>query len=889
MFLDTFLLVVCLLLTMPVLAFKKTRTVSPITFFLFVAYFLMYRETFFLDRITAGDTHYNLARVALMLSEWLISGNKLGWLPYMGGGMPMSVFNNQFSHFLPVLTLVLNNKLGLFPTFEGTVFFGLLVTYAWSGLGIFFLVWQFSKDRSLALLGLLLFLFSDLPSIEIDQAAYIWSILFLSWVAFFFLRYWKEGHALSFVGFCLSLGFSTHLYIPIFIPIICCLFFVSYISLAPHTLGQIKAKAFPLLAKKTILFLGILLFIGASAPMFHFFLQKNNFVSPTRGFHSGTVSSTNYGAQAPTATLLSNYNVLLIPWQDTQGANYLGMVPLLLFFMCPLGTKGHKTLFLVTVFCFFLSLGKATPLWFFLVDHIPPFNQLRHSYHFGRATWLLMLVGAMAGLKIFLDPVVNSNKKLFTLFIGFCFIYIIYPSIVSPNDGTRTLWLVIVLTLMSVVAFAISINLRSVKIIGVTLLVLAIFAEHLVEINKIPNVFQPNKHPLFETPQFEYKPERYFPKNALLNVEPRPIEYPNKWSYYSKYRVPQPFDFTPLIYKELIWSYPSDQFVFFIQKDFAELYQKLHKPDEEVAGLGGDLFEVGPANLNLEYLNNRFGLPNPVPAPAPAPEATTQPQIPIEIQYDSSDSVTDNLPSFVADSNLDSAWSGIDPGSEAELNAHLTPSSKISKVKLLAPTSGLFNFTWEYLKLFSAKSDGTRTPLAAKVVHANNSQVELEIPNPVLTSTLVLSFRAAKGVSIGEMQLEQPVEIIPKIVKFTPLTVPPPKINSEIQPIASTNPNFKAATVTLDQSGTLVRYENFDTGWSVKVDGVSSEIKKLPYNLQGVALEKGTHLVEFTFTNWYNTLFWISATLHLFALPIFTFLIWYRSWERTTEPNQADA
>jgi hypothetical protein len=92
--------------------------------------------------------------------------------------------------------------------------------------------------------------------------------------------------------------------------------------------------------------------------------------------------------------------------------------------------------------------------------------------------------------------------------------------------------------------------------------------------------------------------------------------------------------------------------------------------------------------------------------------------------------------------------------------------------------------------------------------------------------------------------------------------------------LESRDPSRLVVRVEAPEDGYLVRKENYHRGWSASVDGRPATIERYAGAFQAIALARGPHTVEFTFSSVYPLLMWIHVAAVLSGyLALYGYLV----------------
>ena len=194
------------------------------------------------------------------------------------------------------------------------------------------------------------------------------------------------------------------------------------LALSPIYRQELKGQMGYLWRRKRALWAPLLaLGLGAGPMLYTYFFGLSEYISPTRGFtKTGDLLVVGLSGYQPNVhTPLYTYSNLILESFGLAGVKlyhihegfFIGFFTLaFLPLVFQAGLRG-RVLWVSMVVMLLYSMGPLTPLWQWSVQFLPGFKMLRHAFAFSRLTTFLVLLCALEGLQVALDPQINLRKK----------------------------------------------------------------------------------------------------------------------------------------------------------------------------------------------------------------------------------------------------------------------------------------------------------------------------------------------------------------------------------------------------------------------------------------------------------------------------------------------
>jgi hypothetical protein len=114
----------------------------------------------------------------------------------------------------------------------------------------------------------------------------------------------------------------------------------------------------------------------------------------------------------------------------------------------------------------------------------------------------------------------------------------------------------------------------------------------------------------------------------------------------------------------------------------------------------------------------------------------------------------------------------------------------------------------------------------------------------ILSDSEILSVIRTGDMSDGSLWDPRQTALVEAPIDFSNGTVADPAARADL---LKHEPNRVAVQTTSQSPTILMLSENFFPGWRAYVDGNRAEILRVNYNLRGVVLSQGEHVVEFVY------------------------------------------
>jgi hypothetical protein len=808
--------------SLPLCAWPKSRKLVLPVLLLYAA-FIAIHWNFIQGRTgTWHDTLQNLQSLFNLGNQLVANGIPPGWNPYMGGGQPVCLLGNS-SPWTPVIILAQLYKLaGLH--FNTIVFCNLSLLFI---LFLFFngsllLLQLLYRNYIVSIVGFSALLFSDLFNVSAGQPAGITNMFLLPYLLFFLVYSFRTRRWAGLFFFSLIWGLCANYYIPTYITITVVVIALMIVIVSPR---KIFLWMMQLLRKNpaSILICAVPFLLTAGTALFSYH-QMHDYVSPTRGFTmGGFITPGNPGFQPAKEAPLSAYVSLFnrknpeegLEW--IHGAFYIGLIPSLLLFLALLSLWG--TIFLVSA-AFFIILGQgyATPVWPWLMTHIPLFSITRHPCIFAPIAGFCLLVGSMAGLKNLLNPKITTASKIPLLILPGLLLFFLR---LVPQNQVFTLLLLGIICL-SFAAVLIQKNTLFRLILALSLLV----TFHLLEVAS-----------------FSVDKTKRLPAASGLTLAD--FRYPETWTSVSQLAIHLiPVDYGPAISKQIIWANPQPNNMFLLHKDFARFLEQLQLTSRPA--ITGKLFYLLPDKeswkADFQSLSNLATLPLGFLCSVEASSANNP--------WETPDKAIDSDPGSYwhvrtpKDSPV--AWLAFAAPIPLEITAvRITPRQGLAvqlwsddHAQLQISQNGRDWETVQRLDLNQAGFDGTDKPILFR------------LPAPAVARFFRLYIEDQNFYSLGEFELIEKNPIQETIAGI-----------GQIRQRPSGDPNRISLDADIARKAYLLRMENYHPDWKVYLNGTPAKIEPAAGHFQIVELPPGKYRITFVFASAYPFL----VAVHLAA------------------------
>ncbi len=546
---------------LPIAAWRRSRgLLLPVCGFLLLFLYL-WSDFITGDQNPSHDTFYSYKIWYSIINNWASEGVFPLWNPYLGGGQPISLYNNILPSAVAHIFASLFAFIGL--TLTDDQFFGLIWTFNFLTIctGTLLLSTLLFSHSFARLLPFVTLLFSPLFHRDlIEPVGYI-TLAYFPYLLFFLLLFIKERSPSAFLFLAITGGLACNIYLPTYVGITLILFLLCG---ALFTLLGRGYKEYPLSSfvsfvrrNERAVYGAALLFLLALSPMLYNFAEVHNYVSPTRGYtEAGEIQGHNTGSQGVVTTPLLAYKGLVdgaykltFP-VDSHSVFTLGVLPGILFFFafCFPVRKLFLSLSLTALLLIPVGMGPELSLWNFLMDHVPLFNMMRHSFLFSRIISFLFLIAASFGLYALLSSQYSVKRKVIALMAATVFVMFF-------TAHTTKGWLLPLIPLFLLILLALysrdaaTEEERRILKRKSAIIIAALFLFHITDLKV--NIIHEN--PLFK------------PKTLELSNAPA---YKDEWSNLAL-DCTMAFNFNSVMQRTITWADQTTGCMFMLQKDFA--------------------------------------------------------------------------------------------------------------------------------------------------------------------------------------------------------------------------------------------------------------------------------------------------------------------------------
>lgn len=594
------LLLIIFVAVLPVLAWKKSRSMCLPVIGLYGVFIYLYLD-FILGKVTVyHDTYWNIAVNFSLIRQWVLGGVSLGWNPYLGGGQPLSLFSNYFL-YAPVFIFT-KIFLWLGWNFSPGEFFSLIwiFNHLWicTGVYLFFHLWF--NSSFFGFLGAGTMLLGGLFASDL-AAPFFYVIGPLPYLLFSIVLFWKFGRWFGLYLFAAFLGITLNYYNPVYTVSFLFILLVCYLLMNRFAMKFIFYRLLSFIkAKPYGLVLAALLFIVPAAPFFHTYFEMGDYVSPTRGFTLRGQTVSNTGAQGSTDVpfeslrVMSDGNIQDM-FLTTHTFFYIGILSYAaLFLSVPLFLISPKFraragfLILSASLLALMAMGQSSPvpLWK-LLQNIPIFHMIRHTFGYAKMVTFLVIIIGLEGIRATIYPldlslyskISNRHLKKFLYQLPWIMLgFIIFKKVGNINlIGLEAFYFPVVIFAL-IAWWAATLHYFPKKIIPIAFLLL--IGVHSLELI------------LFSHDRVKILP-------GLSEISPEPFKYSSKWSLYGIKSSTNVFDLDPMLQKEAVWFHRNPSYVLMINRDFIPFLR---------AATQEDLYQIGkrhPKDILLpKDLNN---------------------------------------------------------------------------------------------------------------------------------------------------------------------------------------------------------------------------------------------------------------------------------------------
>jgi hypothetical protein len=555
-----------------------------------VLFFVLNKDFVSGELMARHDTFWNQETITYILKQWVDNGLPIGWNPYLNGGEPLYLYSNVFLWPEAFLLGYANKIIPLEPHLLFNLF--LLFLFLNFAIGSFLLFSILFEDFRVALFCLVSLMFSDMFLLNLTQNINLTIICLFPYVLFGIFLFLKRGNIIGLVLSVLFFGLAANRYIPLYLLtsagiLVFFAFLAKYwpklrkrfkLRFALKTSSQNRRLPKISLKENYAMLAGTcLLFLAAASPVLYVYGEIQNYVSPVRGSYApgGELPAGEIGNQPEASAPASAYLDILQHRQGTSHhAFYFGLLPLLLIPIALFRSKDRYVwAFVITVpILFFLGLGRDFPAFNFLINYVPGFTMVRHTFPWAQHVSFLLICIAGFGLKAVLTNQKRNNDLVIMLLALAAWAVIFALDSFFPNPISADMGFLALLLFLAGLCVFLSIPRtgdlgdRDKKLYYFSLMTLL-----LLELGY----------------SYDFKPEGISP----LPAEPlstTDISYPHTRALYADRPSPIPIDLLPMLNKEAVLSHPSDEFIFFRSMRLSEMLRHYHPARGEEAALGVD-------------------------------------------------------------------------------------------------------------------------------------------------------------------------------------------------------------------------------------------------------------------------------------------------------------
>ncbi len=543
----------------PLFCWKKSRSLALPACGFFLLFLYLWFDFFTGARTPTHDTYFSYKVWYSVINNWAQQGVFPLWNPYLGGGQPVALYNNILPSAVVHIFAFLFSSIGL--KLSNDQFFGFVWTFNFFSIcsGTLLLSTLLFSHSFARLLPFVTLLFSSLFKRDlIEPVGYI-TLSYLPYILFFLLLFLKERSPHALLLLALVGGLCCNIYLPTYVGITLLLFTLIALLYALETNQYARYSISSFIhffrSHERMNYVAMLCFLLAVAPMLYNFVEIHHYVSPTRGYtEAGEIQGHHTGSQAAVTAPLSVYRglidgraVLSMP-TDTHSIFSLGILPGILFFFALFFPKrGLFLIFSLTAFLLIpIGMGPEIPLWNFLMDHIPFFNMMRHSFLFARIISFLFLMASAFGVYALLSPHYSLKRKVIALLLS---TLIVIPFVAHTVAG----WIIPLFDLL-LLFFLIQLSQKEhdkKKDKLTFLIVSALFALHIMNLQL--SVIEENK--------------LVKPDSDTLELA-QTAAYQGEWTSRTG-GCNLAFNFKPVINRTIAWTDERADCMFMLQRDFA--------------------------------------------------------------------------------------------------------------------------------------------------------------------------------------------------------------------------------------------------------------------------------------------------------------------------------
>jgi hypothetical protein len=571
------LLYLTLILTvgiLPVYLLRKKWSEVAVIAGVIVCFFVLNKE-FILGRLVAWHDAGQHEYLLLIFKQWLDSGVSLGWNPYMNGGEPFYLFSNSilwapwpfFCWLNKLINLDSHTLFNLFWIFQ-------FINFSIGGLLLFLVLYD---DFKVALFCFVALLISGMFIVNLGQPTGLNIIYYFPYALFCLVSFYRTKNVYGVALAMIFLGISLNHYLPLYI-LLCTGIFIGFFVLL--SLRDTRSLFGVVIRRYRVILLASLISLLAASPAFFLYVEMQDYVSPTRGElqPGGAIEGGETGRQPNVNAPLSGYRVLLeqrVPYRrNIHHAFYFGILPLLVIPHAFFRWRSRFMWAVMSSALLILLLGTGNDFWGYrmLIEHVPGFNMLRHSFGLAHFVGFLLICLSGYGLRELLQK--DADKKRNVNLSIVIFLAYVAAILISRKQN------VVLFSALGSFSLLILINTNRVGLfhgragkyikIGCYLSVLSVL------------VIDVTVH---------Y--DRYH-RLSLLTEDPivlNDIVYPERRTFYPKIGYMIPIDIAPLMLKKAALTHPDDNFILFRNAHLNDMLKFIddEKGHEQALGVEGRL------------------------------------------------------------------------------------------------------------------------------------------------------------------------------------------------------------------------------------------------------------------------------------------------------------
>jgi hypothetical protein len=375
-----------------------------------------------------------------VFKQWVESFTAIGWNPYMNGGEPYYLYSN-FTLNVPWILLSWIDRLA---NIGSAKLFNLFWTFRFLNFCIGWLLVYFAlfDDFRVSLFCFIASTLSGFFLVSLGQNGGYFTIYYLPYILFGIITFCRTGNVYGLCFAIVFFGISMNHYIPLYVLLGAGVFFALDIVFDVRRLDKASRLV---KSKYKVLLLGLIMSVVVASPSLYAFLDIQDHVSPTRGgtMRGVRIIGEQTGEQPNVNAPLWGYRVLLekeISYRkNIHHGFYVGIIPLILI---PVALsrreKGSWVAFSTALVFVFLGTGHAFWGYRFLIEHIPSFDLMRHSYMFANFACFFVICTAGFGLKGLVEQTGEGHVKLVVSVLS----AITLMALISPTRSVILLGLV---------------------------------------------------------------------------------------------------------------------------------------------------------------------------------------------------------------------------------------------------------------------------------------------------------------------------------------------------------------------------------------------------------------------------------------------------------------